>query len=47
VAEALGTRAYIVLFREDCSEFWVYNLSDNQGWYYFNPRGMESFLRRL
>ena len=47
VAEALGTRAYIVLFREDCSEFWVYNLSDNQGWHYFNPRGMESFLRRL
>ena len=47
VAAALGTKAYIVLFREDCSEFWVYNLTDSQGWHYFIPQGMERFLENL
>lgn len=47
VAEALATKAYIVLFREDCSEFWVYNLTDEHGWHYFIPIGMERFLERL
>jgi hypothetical protein len=48
VAEALGTKAYIVLFREDCSEFWVYCLTTRQG---FNkvltPEQFEDFLKRL
>jgi hypothetical protein len=47
VAEALDTKAYIVLFREDCSEFWVYNLSETRGWYHTSPVGMERWLTRL
>ena len=47
VAQALQTKAYIVLFREDCSEFWVHNLSDGGGWNYYRPRQMEEFLQRL
>jgi len=47
VAAALQTKAYIVLFREDCREFWVYNLSDRQGWQHFDSVQMELFLKRL
>ncbi len=47
VAEALGTKAYIVLFRTDCSEFWVYNLSDRHGWKHFPAQEMEEFLAGL
>lgn len=47
VADALDTKAYIVLFREDCSEFWVYNLTDREGWTYFKEAGMEQFLENL
>src|SRR5436305_5021451 len=47
VAEMLKTRAFVVLFREDCSEFWVYNLSANRGWAHFDPHEMEGFLKRL
>ena len=44
VAEALGTNAYIVLFREDCSEFWVYSFNHTK-WAYFTPEQMERFLK--
>jgi len=47
VAEKMGTKAYIVLFREDCSEFWVYDLTNSIGWDYYNPQEMENFLRWL
>ena len=47
VATALNTKAYIVLFREDCSEFWGYNLTNRQGWNYCSPEEMTDFLRKL
>jgi hypothetical protein len=47
VAAALRTKAYIVLFRQDCSEFWVYNLTDRTGWAHYTPQQMADFLRRL
>jgi len=47
VAEALNTKAYIVLFRVDCTNFWVYNLTDNDGWEQYNQHEMEEFLRGL
>jgi hypothetical protein len=47
VAAALGTSAYIVLFREDCSEFWVYNLTERRGWDHFDRGAMERFLTQL
>jgi hypothetical protein len=47
VAEALKTKAYIVLFQEDCSQFWVYNLTDSIGWMNYCPSEMEGFLEAL
>jgi hypothetical protein len=47
VAEALKTKAYIVLFRQDCSEFWVYNLTDRAGWAHYTSPQMAEFLQRL
>jgi hypothetical protein len=47
VAEGMKTKAYIVLFREDCSEFWVYNLTDRRGWGHCDPKKMEDFLLQL
>ncbi len=47
VAAALATKAYIILFREDCSEFWFYNLTERRGWMHYNPQQMEVALKRL
>jgi hypothetical protein len=47
VAEALKTKAYIVLFRQDCSEFWVSNLTDRTGWTHYTPQQMAEFLQKL
>ena len=33
VAERLRCDAWIVLFRKDLTEFWLYNLSRRRGWY--------------
>lgn len=47
VAQALNTKAWIVLFREDCSEFWVYNLTSMRGWWHRTPVQMKEFLKSL
>jgi hypothetical protein len=47
VAACLNTKAYIVLFREDCSEFWIYFITDSKGWYFCDPNRMENFLKAL
>lgn len=47
LAEALRTKAWIVLFREDCSEFWLYPLSDGGKWQRKDSVGMLAFLRGL
>ncbi len=47
VAESLGTKAWIILFRENCSEFWVYNLTNKRGWWHLTPEKMEEFLKGL
>ena len=44
VAEQLSTNAYIILYRQDCKEFWVYNLSQNKGWWYLNDKKYKSWL---
>jgi hypothetical protein len=47
VARALGIHAYIVLYREDCSEFWIYNLTRGTGWVHLNPEAMVDFVREM
>lgn len=46
VAEALGTEAYIVVFRKDLSEFWAFSDRELQGrWVHY--RSMEVFAEFL
>jgi hypothetical protein len=48
IAEALNTKAYIILFRADCTEFWVYCLTAQwKDWKKHTPETMESFLNGL
>jgi hypothetical protein len=50
IAQKLGTKAYITLFRQGCTEFWVYCLSEgsNSGWRnYATPAEYETFLKGL
>jgi hypothetical protein len=47
VADALGVYCFIVAFRHDLSEFWVYNLSGGRGWWHLLPGQYERFLRGL
>jgi hypothetical protein len=44
-AYALNVYSYIVLYREDCSEFWVFNLTLRVGWRHFDPEQMKEFLQ--
>jgi hypothetical protein len=47
ISEALNVKAYIILFRQDCSEFWLFNLTDKLGWYYLKRDKMEQFIKGL
>ena len=47
VAEVLNTKVYIILFRENCKEFWLYNLTDRKGWTHLNEYWMSYFIRNL
>lgn len=47
IAKLLNVDAYIVLFKTDCSMFWVYNLSKKGLWETQNAEGHELFLKRL
>jgi hypothetical protein len=50
VARELKTKAYISLYRQGCSEFWVYCLSDgpDQRWtHYRNQDSYATFIRGL
>ncbi len=47
VAAALGVHCYIVAFRHDLTEFWVYNLSAGRGWRHWGPEQYAGFLRKL
>lgn len=45
VADALKVNAYITLFNQQLSKFWVYNLSQNRGWRIFNQKQYIDFLK--
>ncbi len=47
VAEALGVNCFIVAFRWDLTEFWVYNLSCSRGWWNLDVPRYERWLRAL
>ncbi len=43
-AERLGVPAVIVLWRHDLSDFWIYNLSTHQGWFYLTAPQYKRWL---
>lgn len=44
VARELSTNAYIILYRQGCEEFWVYNLSQMKGWWHLTREKYEQWL---
>lgn len=47
MADRLGVEAYIVLFVKDLSEFHIYNLSTDVGWYRCDQDGYVRFVKFL
>lgn len=48
IAELLGVHVYIVLFRWDLTEFWVYDLTARNGWYSnITQNEYEDWIRRF
>lgn len=47
VSKALETNTYIILFRENCKEFWIYNLTSKKGWIHLNTFWMSQFIKNL
>jgi len=47
IARRCGVCAFVVLWRWDLSEFWVYNLSDSIGWWQATEPQYRDFLTRL
>jgi hypothetical protein len=46
-AKSLEVKAWIVLFRWDLTEFWVYNLTDSRGWWEMKKPKYEHWIRNL
>jgi hypothetical protein len=46
-AATLDVKAWIVLFRWDLTEFWIYNLTARRGWWNINAETYERWLRSL
>jgi hypothetical protein len=46
-ASMLGAYAWFVLFRHDLSEFWVYNLSMDRGWWHLDQEGYRHWIEML
>ncbi|PKN12747.1 MAG: hypothetical protein CVU69_05130 [Deltaproteobacteria bacterium HGW-Deltaproteobacteria-4] len=44
IAKILGVEARVVLYREDCTEFWLYNLTKKKGWLERTPEQMKDWL---
>jgi len=47
LADRLDCKAAIVLFREDLTEFWVFNLSDRDGWFHMTAAQYQRWISRL
>ena len=47
VADSLNVCAYVVVWRWDLSEFFVYNLTKERGWKYWSPLQYEKWIGSL
>ena len=47
MAQRLGVDAFLVLFVADLSEFHVYNLSTENGWWVMNPERYQYWIDKL
>jgi len=46
-AELMGVKAWIVLFRWDMSELWLYNLTDGRGWWRRDKRVVGKWIEGM
>jgi len=46
-AELLGCEAWVVAFRWSLSEFWVYNLSKDDGWWHVDQARYKKWITNL
>ena len=47
-ASLMGVKAWIVLYRQGCTEFWIYNLTNNDNrWYHYDSDRLEKWLQLL
>jgi hypothetical protein len=46
-AERMRIKAWITLFRWDLSEFWIYNLSENTGWWHVDQHTYINWLEKM
>jgi len=47
IGNSLGVNVYIVAFRHDITEFWLYNLSRGRGWKMVNRDGYIDWIKTL
>lgn len=47
VANAIGCKAFIVLFTKDLQRFYVYNLTDSRGWWELTEERYKEWLTKL
>ena len=47
MASCVNVPAYLTLFREDCSQFWVYNITEAIYWVKYTPEEYKDFLGGL
>lgn len=46
-AAKMGVKAWVVLFRWDLTDFWVYNLTDTRGWWHMDKPRYTSWVKGM
>ena len=47
LATRCGVFAFLVAWRWDCTEFWIYNLSASRGWWHLPPNQYQRWIDSL
>ena len=47
LANSIGVKVWVSLFRYDLTEFWVYNLTNDRGWFHLNQSGYKKWIMDL
>lgn len=47
VAKKLGCKAWIVIFNPSVTGFWIFNLTDDRGWWELDSPQMQAWIQQL